>query len=202
MVHYYKKAAEGKKTFLLLHGTGGDEMDLVPLANMIDDGNGILSIRGAVIENGMNRFFKRFGEGVFDEDDIRQRAGEISEFIQEASIKYSFQPDELIALGYSNGANMIAAMLLLEAGIFRKSILYHPMVPLAQVEGINLDGSSVFISAGTNDPIVTGENSKRLYELLKENGADVTIKWFQKGHTLTTEEVKSSKEWLFSQTHT
>jgi phospholipase/carboxylesterase len=199
MVHYYKKAEEGKKTFLLLHGTGGDEMNLVPLANMIDDGNGILSIRGAVTENGMNRFFKRFSEGVFDEDDIRQRANEISVFIDEASTKYSFQTEDLIALGYSNGANMIAAMLLLKAGVFSQAILYHPMVPLSQVEEIHLEGTSVFIGAGTNDPIVTGENSKRLYEVLKENGADVSIRWFQRGHSLTTEEVIASKEWLLSQ---
>ncbi|MBW8382701.1 MAG: alpha/beta hydrolase [Youngiibacter sp.] len=198
MIHYFKKAEEGKKTFLLLHGTGGDEMDLVPVANMIDEGNGILSIRGAVTENGMNRFFRRFSEGVFDEDDIRQRANEISVFIDEASTKYSFQTEDLIALGYSNGANMIAAMILLKAGVFSQVILYHPMVPLSQVEGIHLEGTSVFIGAGTNDPIVTGENSKRLYEVLKENGADVTISWFDSGHSLTKEEVFASREWLSS----
>lgn len=110
MIHYYKRAEEGKKTFLLLHGTGGDEMDLVPLANMIDEGNGILSIRGNVSEHGMNRFFRRFSEGVFDEEDIKNRSEEISDFILEASEKYGFDPVNLIALGYSNGANMIAAM--------------------------------------------------------------------------------------------
>jgi phospholipase/carboxylesterase len=198
MIHYYKKAEEGKKTFLLLHGTGGDEMDLVPLANMVDKANGILSIRGAVSENGMNRFFRRFSEGVFDEDDIRLRSDEISDFILEASEKYGFDPADLIALGYSNGANMIAAMLLLKAGIFRQAILYHPMVPLSQAGDISLDGTSVFIGAGTNDPIVTGENSKGLYELLKKNGADVTISWFDKGHSLTKEEVLASREWILS----
>ncbi|ETA79149.1 alpha/beta hydrolase [Youngiibacter fragilis] len=200
MIHYFKKAEEGKKTFLLLHGTGGDEMDLVPLANMVDKGNGILSIRGAVSENGMNRFFRRIAEGIFDEDDIRQRAGEISDFILEASEKYGFNPNDLIALGYSNGANMIAAMLLLKGGIFRQAILHHPMVPLSQVGDINLEGTSVFIGAGTNDPIVTGENSQRLYELLKGNGADAVISWFDKGHSLTKEEVLASREWLLSQT--
>lgn len=200
MIHYFKKAEEGKKTFLLLHGTGGDEMDLVPLANMVDKGNGILSIRGAVSENGMNRFFRRIAEGIFDEDDIRKRAGEISDCILEASEKYGFNPNDLIALGYSNGANMIAAMLLLKGGIFRQAILHHPMVPLSKVGDINLEGTSVFIGAGTNDPIVTGENSQRLYELLKENGADAAISWFDKGHSLTREEVLASREWLLSRT--
>lgn len=198
MIHYYKKSEEGKKTFLLLHGTGGDEMDLVPIASMLDDGNGILSIRGSVTENGMNRFFRRFGEGVFDEDDIRFRAEEISDFIIESSKKYGFDPADLLALGYSNGANMIAAMLILKAGIFNKAILYHPMVPLSQVDEVNLEETSVFIGAGTNDPIVTGENSNRLYELLKEKGADVTISWFNRGHSLTKEEILASRDWLSS----
>lgn len=198
MIHYYKKAEEGKKTFLLLHGTGGDEMDLVPLANMIDEGNGILSIRGNVSEHGMNRFFRRFSEGVFDEEDIKNRSEEISDFILEASEKYGFDPINLIALGYSNGANMIAAMLLLKGSFFRQAILYHPMVPLSQTGSIHLDGTSVFIGAGTNDPIVTGENSKILFELLQQNGADVVIRWFEKGHSLTKEEVLASREWLIS----
>ena len=137
----------------MLHGTGGNELDLLPLAGMIDDEANVLSVRGNVLENGMPRFFRRLAEGVFDEEDLIFRTKELNEFLDEAAEKYGFDRDNMIAIGYSNGANIAASLLFHYQNALKGAILHHPMVPRRGIELPDLTGKSVFIAAGTNDPI-------------------------------------------------
>src|SRR5580700_10011226 len=129
-IHRFEKGAEpDARPLLLLHGTGGDENDLVSLARMIAPTAPLLSPRGKVLENGMPRFFRRLAEGVFDEDDVRRRAQELAEFVEEARARYGISSP--IALGYSNGANVAAAMLLIRPEALAGAILLRAMAPLS-----------------------------------------------------------------------
>ncbi|MFH5835365.1 alpha/beta hydrolase [Proteiniclasticum sp. C24MP] len=195
MKHIFIKGNDNNKTLVLFHGTGGNENDLISLGRMIDSEANILSLRGNVNENGMNRFFRRIQEGVFDEEDILYRAEEIRSFIESASKEYGFSPDNLTGIGYSNGANIIAAAHYLYGGIFSKSILFHPMVPLKETPDISLVGTKIFIGAGENDPIVPFDNTLTLEKRLKEMGADVSLHTYRRGHSLTQEEVQDASAW-------
>ena len=195
MRHIFIKGENPKKTLVLFHGTGGNEEDLVPVARIIDSKASILSLRGSVSENGMNRFFRRLSEGVFDEEDIQTRAGEITEFLKTAISDYGLDSDELTAIGYSNGANIIAAIHYLHGRIFKESILFHPMVPLQADPDTDLRGLDLFIGAGENDPMVPIDNTRKLEKTLTEKGAEVTLKTYHKGHSLTLEEVNDARMW-------
>src|SRR5262249_7162147 len=159
---------------LLLHGTGGDENDLLPLGQVLAPGAALLSPRGKVLENGMPRFFRRLAMGVFDEQDLRFRSRELAEFVQTASDQYGFDSQKVIGVGYSNGANIAASLLLLHPGVLRAAALFSPMVPLEPERLPNLTGVAVFVAAGRSDPIVPPENTRRLQSLLTEAGAAVT----------------------------
>lgn len=195
MIHKFIRGKDEEKTLVLFHGTGGNEEDLIPLAGMIDPDASILSLRGNVSENGMNRFFRRLSEGVFDEEDIKIRAEEIVTFLDEAVSEYGLKRKNLVGIGYSNGANIIAAMHYLYGDTFTRSVLFHPMVPLKDSDMKDLTGVSIFIGAGENDPIVPIENTMKLEDYLKRNGADVTMKRYSKGHSLTIEEVNDATTW-------
>ncbi|WP_312653711.1 alpha/beta hydrolase [Proteiniclasticum sp.] len=195
MIHKFIKGNKKDRTLILFHGTGGTEEDLIPLAGMIDPDASILSLRGNVSENGMNRFFRRLSEGIFDEEDIRARAKEIVTFLDETVDEYGIDRKSLVGIGYSNGANIIAAMHYLYGDTFTRSILFHPMVPLKAAEKIDLSSVSIFIGAGENDPIVPIENTMKLEDFLSSNGADVTMKKYNKGHSLTIEEVNDATTW-------
>ncbi len=195
MIHKFIRGKDEEKTLVLFHGTGGNEEDLIPLAGMIDPDASILSLRGNVSENGMNRFFRRLSEGVFDEEDIKFRAEEIVTFIDEAVNEYGLDKNNLVGIGYSNGANIIAALHYLYGDIFKRSVLFHPMVPLQAAEKKELDRVRIFIGAGENDPIVPIENTMNLEDFLRSNGADVTMKRYNKGHSLTIEEVNDATTW-------
>lgn len=194
MIHIY---LEGKapRTLVLFHGTGGTEEDLLSIGKMVDPDAHILSFRGEVNENGMNRFFKRLAEGVFDEEDLKERAEVIRKELEKLLSKYNLTDTEVHSLGYSNGANIIAGMLYLHGDLFQKSILFHPMVPLKDGPEKPLEKAEVFIGAGVNDPIVPYDNTVSLMEDLTRKGAFVTMKTYDMGHRLTISEVEDAKEW-------
>jgi len=195
MNHLFIKGKDLEKTLVLFHGTGGNEKDLLPVAEMIDADANILSIRGNVTENGMNRFFRRIQEGIFDEDDIRFRAKEIKDFLESASKEYGFSLKNITGVGYSNGANIIAALYYLYGDLFQKSILFHPMVPLKESPNTSLEETRIFIGAGENDPIVPFDNTMTLEKVLKDMGAEVALHKYSQGHTLTVNEVRDAAAW-------
>ncbi|MFJ7733904.1 alpha/beta hydrolase [Lysinibacillus sp. NPDC097231] len=192
---FYKGTDETKPILLLLHGTGGNEESLIGLAKEIDDTASILSVRGNVLENGMPRFFRRLAEGVFDIEDLIFRTKELNDFLLEAAQQYGFDRNRVVAIGYSNGANIAASLLFHYEGALAGAILHHPMVPRRGIELPVLSSIPVFIGAGTNDPMCSAQESEDLEALLTSAGADVTTKWFNYGHQLTMPEVEAAKEW-------
>jgi predicted esterase len=183
-------------TLLLLHGTGGDENDLLPLGQALAPRAALLSPRGKVLENGMPRFFRRLAMGVFDEQDLRFRSQELAEFVRAASDQYGFDSQNVVAVGYSNGANIAASLLLLHPGVVCAAALFSPMVPLQPDRLPDLSSVAVFVAAGRADPIVPPENTKRLLSLLKEAGASVSEHWHQGGHELNQSMVEAARQWL------
>ncbi|MFC7364637.1 MULTISPECIES: alpha/beta hydrolase [Bhargavaea] len=195
MKHIYKEGKEGKPTLLLLHGTGGTENDLLPIGNFLDPDAGILSVRGEVLENGMPRFFRRLAEGVFDLEDLVKRTEDLNAFIDKAAADYGFDRKNVIAVGYSNGANIAASLMFHYDDALKGAILHHPMVPIRDKELPSLDGTAVFIGAGTNDPICPMDEAKDLQSLLEGAGADVQIHWENFGHSLTQTEIQAAAAW-------
>ncbi|HYB04668.1 MAG TPA: alpha/beta hydrolase [Nitrososphaerales archaeon] len=189
------KSAEAP-TLLVLHGTGGDETDLLSLAKMIDRNAAILSPRGKVLENGMPRFFRRLAEGVFDIADLKFRTAELAEFVSTASKVYGFDPSSVIALGYSNGANIGASLLLLKPDTISRALLFRAMLPLKPDHTPRLTGKKVFISAGRMDAMIPREGTVALQELLEKAGAQVTLNWVESTHSLIRPEIEQAKVWL------
>ncbi len=183
------------ETLLLLHGTGGDENDLISLGQALAPEANLLSPRGNVLENGMPRFFRRLAEGVFDEADVKRRADELAEFVREAADAYGFDVRSVTAVGYSNGANIASAALLRHPDLFRAAVLLRPMVPF---EGTlpDLGGVRVFLGAGRGDRVASAGNVERLAEMFKEAGAEVTLHWADAGHGLTDREFQEVRRWL------
>jgi predicted esterase len=184
------------RTLLLLHGTGGNERDLIPLGRELDPNAALLSPRGKVLENGMPRFFRRLAEGVFDLEDLKYRTNELADFVSAAAQHYGFSTDQLVAVGYSNGANIAASMLLLRPEIMHGAILFRAMVPLNPEALPDLSSVRVWIGAGDQDPIVPASEPKRLVELLRRAGADVTIRFAKAGHGLTNDDLEAARHWL------
>lgn len=179
---------------LLLHGTGGDENDLLPLGKAIAPGSALLSPRGKVLEHGMPRFFRRLAEGVFDEEDVRRRANELADFIAEARKRYGLAAP--IALGYSNGANIAAAMLLLRPEAVAGALLLRAMVPLRAAPRADLREKAVLIVSGQLDPIIPADNSASLAAMLKSAGADVQQSVLPIGHGLSQADVTVGRAWM------
>jgi predicted esterase len=193
--------AKGKTphvTLLLLHGTGGNEEDLITLGHEIDPEAAILSPRGKALEDGLPRFFRRLAEGVFDIEDLKFRTHELADFVEEASKVYRFDLQRLVAVGYSNGANIAASALLLRPSILSYAILFRPMVPLLPEPLPDLSSKRVFLSAGLHDPIVSNQETKNLFNILQKAGADLSINWQNSGHNLILEEIRKAKDWLLS----
>jgi len=184
------------RTLLLLHGTGGNERDLIPLGRELDPNAALLSPRGKVLENGMPRFFRRLAEGVFDLEDLQNRTLELADFVAAAAQHYGFASDNVIAVGYSNGANIAASLLLLRPETLSAAILFRAMVPLIPETQPNLSSTRVWIGAGDQDPIVPASETKRLAELLRRAGADVTIRFAKAGHGLTNDDLEAARHWL------
>jgi predicted esterase len=198
LVHRFS-TGEGRNaqtTLLLLHGTGGDENDMVPLGESLFPGAAILSPRGAVRERGMPRFFARLAEGVFDLEDLALRTQQLIRFVNGAVAKYELDGSRLIAVGYSNGANIAASVMLTGPSVFSHAILFRPMVPFEPRQPAKLGGTPVLLSSGEWDPIATPEQARRLQTLLLAAGAQPTLNFFDAGHELTRGDVSAAASWL------
>lgn len=194
-VHRFQPAAvTGLAPLLLLHGTGGDETDLLGLGERISPGAALLSPRGQVLEGGMPRFFRRLAEGVFDEADVRRRAADLATFVVEARDAYGISAP--VGIGFSNGANIAAAVLLLHPGVLAGAALLRAMVPLAEAPPAKLAGTPVLILSGARDPVVPAENAARLAAIYAEAGAEVRHETLPAGHGLTQDDISRVKIWL------
>ena len=196
-IHVYQPPLRpGGPILLLLHGTGGNENDLVPLAEMLLPGAGILSPRGKVLERGMPRFFRRLAEGVFDIEDLKFRTSELADFIIDTAEQQNFSTRDVIAVGFSNGANIAGALLLLRPDALGGAVLFRAMVPLVPDTLPTLASTPVLISNGRTDPLVSAEQTEQLAALLRSAGTDVTVAWQNSGHELTQADVITAREWL------
>ncbi|HEY9505587.1 MAG TPA: alpha/beta hydrolase [Gemmatimonadales bacterium] len=195
-VHRFIPGAPDKPVLLLLHGTGGDENDLLPLGEALLAGAARLSPRGKVLENGMPRFFRRLAEGVFDLEDLQQRTHELADFVDAAGAAYGLGERRPVAVGLSNGANIAAAMLLLRPGVLGGALLLRPMVPLVPDPLPDLRGVPVQINAGQSDPLVPGPQSQALAKLLSDAGASVDLQWIPAGHALTRADMETGKSFF------
>ncbi len=199
-IHRFVPAAGGNvataPTLLLLHGTGGDENDLIDLGKSLAPGANLLSPRGKISENGMPRFFRRLAEGVFDEADLIHRTHELADFIAAAAAHYGFAPETVTAVGYSNGANIAASILLLRPGMLHRAVLLRAMVPLIPEKSPDLTGTRIFLASGLSDPILPISNARKLASMFREAGADLTFQEIQTGHQLTSAELDDARLWL------
>lgn len=180
----------------MLHGTGGDEEQLIPLARELDPGAAILSPRGKISENGNARFFRRLAEGVFDLEDLRVQTDALAEFVRQAVHHYGLDLGKIVTVGYSNGANIAASILLRHPDVLRTAMLLRAMVPFQPEELPDLGGVEIWIAGGNQDPLIPRLNTERLAEMLSEAGAEVTAHFFEAGHALTNTELVLAKRWL------
>jgi phospholipase/carboxylesterase len=193
---YQPSGNKDARTLLLLHGTGGDENDLIPLAAHFGKDMNVLSLRGNVSEGGMPRFFKRLGMGIFDEQDLSFRTHELIAFVKELAVKENFDPSRIIALGYSNGANIIGSILMLYPELLQGAVMYRPMQPFKTPESFsNKSHTPVFASNGIGDPTIRIDDTAHYMELLKAAGYDLTAFSFNTGHNLSHEDLNKSAEW-------
>jgi glyoxalase family protein len=188
--------AQSRVTLLLLHGTGGNEEDLLPLGRMLLPEAGLLSPRGPVLENGMPRFFRRIAEGVFDLEDLARRTADLAEFIRGATARYRLDPGGIVAVGFSNGANIAGSLLLRDPGLLRGAVLLSPMVPFEPDSLPDLSGTAVLIGAGRADPIAPPAQVERLSALLEACGAEVAVEWHPGGHTIAPAVVTAARRWM------
>jgi predicted esterase len=185
---------------LLLHATGGDENDLVPLGQELLPAASLLSLRGNVLENGMPRFFRRLAEGVFDLEDLQRRTDELAQFLDHARERYGLAAKKLVAVGYSNGANIAASLILRSPRQLSGAVLFRPMVPFTPESAPNLGGIPIFLSAGQRDHIVPAANTQRLAAMFEDGGAQVSLFWHKGGHELGADDLDAAKRWLARQT--
>ncbi|MBC1458015.1 alpha/beta hydrolase [Listeria newyorkensis] len=184
---------------VLLHGTGGDEQSLLELAEIIAPDASVLSFRGDVSEHGANRFFARYADGSFDLASLKEKTGELVTEIKRLAEKYDFDAEQVVAVGYSNGANIAANAMLTDAASFQKAILFHAMPSGEAMPDFALDRAAVFVTAGVNDPLVTAAGSQSLIDALSHRGAAVESLWTQNGHNLTMVEVEAARDWYVAQ---
>lgn len=194
-IHRYETGTSGD-TLLLLHGTGGDEEDLVPLGKQLAPRANLLSPRGQVLEQGMPRFFRRLSVGVFDEVDLIRRAGELGEFVRTAAEHYGFDPARVRALGYSNGANMAAALLLLDGPLLAGAALLRAILPLTPPRLPDLSKKQVLIAAGRRDPYAEHDRVEALADRLTRAGAAVDLRWSDADHSLMPSDFKALADWI------
>ena len=185
-------------TLLLLHGTGGDESDLLPLGSVLNPRAGLLSPLGKVAEQGASRFFRRIKGGGFDARDRITRTQELAQFVEAASAHYGLDPTRIVGVGFSNGATAVASLLLLRPGILSAAALFAPSLPFVPNGLPDLVSAPVYIGAGRSDTIAQPERTMELVELLRRARANVQLSWHKGGHTLTPEQVTEARDWLES----
>ncbi len=185
-----------QRTILLLHGTGGNERDLLDVGARVAPGARLLGVRGQVLESGMPRFFRRLAEGVFDEADLVRRAGDLAAFVAEAAAAYGFDASKVVALGFSNGANIGAALLLLHPDVLAGGALIRAMVPLVPATLPALAGKQVLMVEGEFDPLIPRSNADQLAGMFTSAGASVTVDWQPTGHGLTAADVEIVRGWM------
>jgi len=197
-VHRFEKATApgARRTLLLLHATGGTENDLLPLGRSLGPSLALLSPRGRVLEGTMPRFFRRLAEGVFDQADLALRTDELARFITAAAARYRLDPAHIVAVGFSNGANIAASLLLRYPGLLAGAVLFRAMLPFEPDRPVVLPGTPVWLGAGRADPTVPRANVERLARLLQDSGARVTLEWRDAGHQMTGEDVEAAARWL------
>lgn len=198
-LHYIYKPSQNPKaaTLLLLHGTGGNEYDLLPISENLGKDFNVLSLRGNILENGMPRFFKRLGMGIFDEKDLEFRTHEMISFIKELSQKEGFDISKIIALGYSNGANIAGASLFLEPDFLAGAIFFRPMQPFKDKQPLaNKNNTPVLLTSGKNDPTVNAKDTETYLDVLKKAGFDAVHFELGTSHNLTQQDVNLASEWL------
>ncbi len=196
-IHRFVPSKGSQVTLLLLHGTGGDENNLLPLGSDLLPGAAVLSPRGRVLENGMPRFFRRSAEGVFDRDDLEKQTHELAKFVTEASKTYRFNINKVVAVGYSNGANIASSTLLLHPHLLAGAVLFRPMgIPLELQRIPDLRGTRILIESGTNDPIIPRKLPAELAEFFEKVNAEVTLHWQHTDHSFTNDELDVAREWM------
>lgn len=186
----------GARTLLLLHGTGGNEESLLPVGPMLDPHAALLAPRGQVLEGAMPRFFRRLAEGVFDQADLARRTDDLARFVRERVTADGRDPAGLVAVGFSNGANIAAALLLRHPGLVRTAVLWRAMVPFEPEHPVSLASTRILLGEGRFDPIVPTANAERLAEIFRNAGANVTLDWREAGHQLQPSEIASAARWL------
>jgi predicted esterase len=196
-VHRFVPGASAEApTLLVLHGTGGDENDLLPLARELAPGAALLAPRGPVSEHGMPRFFRRLGVGVFDLEDLARRTAELARFARAAAGRYGFDPGRLFALGYSNGANIAASLLLSDGSVLAGAALLRAMLPFEPAALPDLTGKPVLLAAGRRDPYASPASVETLAAHLGRAGARVDLAWSDAAHGLDPAEIESAGRWL------
>jgi phospholipase/carboxylesterase len=196
-IHRFRPAAPGiRDTLLVLHGTGGNEDDLIGIAQTVAPGAAVISPRGKVLEGGAPRFFRRRAEGVFDPAEVRAGGEELAGFIRAAARRYELDAGRIFALGYSNGANVASTVMLIDPDVIHSAVLLRPMLVFEPEEKADLKGKAVLLSAGRVDPIVPVDSVEKLARLLEDRGAEVTLNWQLGGHNLVPSEMKEAAEWL------
>ncbi len=195
-VHRWEPREGGANTLLLLHGTGGDENDLISLGDILDPSANLLSPRGQVLEHGMPRFFRRLAAGVFDLEDLTARTHDLADFVEHSATRYGFDAAGVTAVGFSNGANIAAAMLLLRPRVVRRAILLRAISPLTPPAVPDLRGTHVLIAAGRQDQMIPPAGSEALAAQLRDAGAAVSLRWEEAGHELTRADVDAARDWI------
>lgn len=182
-------------TLLMLHGTGGDENELLPVAKQIDAHANVLCVRGNISEYGMPRFYKRKSINIFDVESLVDETHNLCDFVRESGHTYKFDCKKVVAIGYASGANIAISVLFHYEQAFHKAILFHPMVPLRDVDLPNLQGTKVFIGAGRNDKMMPNHEVEELTQMLESANANVEVFWTDYGHQLSREEISAAKSW-------
>jgi len=198
---YVHRFVEGDRsgdglTLLLLHGTGGDESDLIPVGQALAPGAALLSPRGRVLENGMPRFFRRLAEGVFDQQDLTLQTENLVQFIDSAVQLYKLRPDRIVAVGYSNGANIASSVVLTRPRVLAAAVLFRPMVPFVPSTSPNLEQTDLLIAAGRRDTIAGLQETQRLVQIFEKAGAAVTTFWHNGGHELGQDDLEAAASWV------